>query len=78
VQQQQQEKFKEVMKQKPEFQKKAFDLYGIKMVEGENRPVDLIMREAYLDFYSKSLQPSNSTGVAYSKRLQEEHKEHTA
>jgi len=36
------------------------------------------MREAYLDFYSKSLQPSNTDGFAYSKRLQKEQKEHNA
>lgn len=36
------------------------------------------MREAYLNFYSKSLQPSNTDGFAYSKRLQKEQKEHNA
>ena len=36
------------------------------------------MRQAYLDYYSLSLQKSNTSGVAYSKRLQAEQKEHNA
>ena len=47
--------FEAVMKRKNEFQKKAFELYGCKLAEGENRPLELVLREAYLDFYSKSL-----------------------
>lgn len=75
-QREQQELFMEVMKKRPEFQKKSCELYGIKPVG--DKPLELIMREAYLDFYSKSLQPSNKDGVAYSKRLQKEQKEHNA
>ena len=48
-----------VIKQRPEYQKKAMDLYEIKLVDGEKRSGDLIMREAYLDFYTKSMQSSN-------------------
>ena len=60
----------EVMKRRPEFQKKAAELYDIK--QANSVPLELVMREAYLDFYSKSLQPSNKDGFAYSKRLQKE------
>lgn len=66
----------EVMKRRPEFQKKAAELYDIK--QANSVPLELVMREAYLDFYSKSLQPSNKDGFAYSKRLQKEQKEHNA
>lgn len=41
------------MKRRPEFQKAAAALYDIKTVDF--MPLELIMREAYLDFYSKSL-----------------------
>jgi hypothetical protein len=64
----------QVMAKRPEFQKKAAELYGIFPVPG--KALELTMREAYLDFYSKSLQPSNTDGFAYSKRLQTEQKEH--
>ena len=62
----------EVMKRRPEFQKAAAELYNIKPVP--KKAMELTMREAYLDFYSKSLQPSNKDGFAYSKRLQKEQK----
>ena len=68
-QKQQQDKFIEIMKRRPEFQEKAMALYGVKTKAGESRKNELIMRECYLDFYSKSLQPENKSGVAYSKRL---------
>ena len=51
-------------------------LYGVMKKPEEKRKLDQIMREAYLDFYSKSLQPDNKSGVAYSKRLQLEQKQH--
>ena len=66
----------EVMKKRPEYQKLSCELYDIKPMPG--KPLELIMREAYLNFYSKSLQPSNTDGFAYSKRLQKEQKEHNA
>jgi len=62
------------MKRRPEFQEKAMALYGVKTKAGESRKNELIMRECYLDFYSKSLQPENKSGVSYSKRLQLEQK----
>jgi len=43
----------EVMKKRPEFQKKAAELYGIKTIN--EMPLEMALREAYLDFYSKSL-----------------------
>jgi len=46
------------------------NLYSIKKKNGDSRTDELLMREVYLDFYSKSLQPDNKSGVAYSKRLQ--------
>lgn len=61
-------KFEEIVGRKPEFQKKAMELYGVKLRDGDTRSVDLVMREVYLDFYTKSLQP-DSAGIAYSKRL---------
>lgn len=68
----------EAMKRRPVFQKKAMELYDVKLVDGEKRSTELIMREAYLDFYSKSLQKTNEGGVVYSKRLQKEQREHNA
>lgn len=53
-------------------------LYDVKKNPGDQRKIELIMRETYLDFYSKSLQPDNKTGVAYSKRLQLEQKQHNS
>ena len=44
------------MKRKPEFQEEALKLYGVMLKPGEKRKLELIMRETYLDFYSKSLQ----------------------
>ena len=52
------------------------EFYGVKMQENDTRPVALLMREVYLDFYSKSLQPTNTGKWAYSKRLNEEAKDH--
>ena len=54
------------------------ELYGIKKQPNDKRSNELLMREVYLDFYSKSLQPDNKNGVAYSKRLQIEQKQHNA
>ena len=52
-------------------------LYGVTKVPGEDRDIEQLMKEIYLDFYSNSLQPENDKGKwAYSKRLQEEAKEH--
>lgn len=61
----QQEKFIEVMKKRPDFQKAAAALYDIKT--SSDMPLEMAMREAYLDFYSKSLQIKDQP--AYSKRL---------
>ena len=66
------------MLKRSEFQKKSMELYDIKLVDGEKRSSELIMREVYLDFYSKSLQPENKGGLVYSKRLQVEQKQHNA
>ena len=76
IQKKQQDEFVEIMKRKPEFQEQALKLYGVILKPGEKRKLELIMRETYLDFYSKSLQPDNKSGVAYSKRLQLEQKQH--
>lgn len=38
-----------------EFQKKAMELYGIKLHPWDKRPHELVMREVYLDFYTKSM-----------------------
>lgn len=53
-------------------------MYDITLQEGDTRKIEFILREAYLDFYSLSLQKTNVSGVAYSKRLQMEQKEHNA
>ena len=68
-----------VFANKPDYQKQALDLYGIKIPENESRSIMTIVREAYLDFYSKSLQPEyNHNKYAYSKRMNEEQKDHYA
>lgn len=63
-----------VMKKRPEFQQKAMDLYDVKMKDGDDRTPEIVLREAYLDFYSKSLQPSDDPKkgpmIPYSKRMQ--------
>jgi len=61
-QEEQREKFMAVTKMKPEYQKKALELYGFKIKDGDRRPADLILREAYLEFYTKSLQPDHIGG----------------
>ena len=38
--------------------------------------MDLMMREAYLDYFTKSLQPDNAVKIPYNKRMQVEMKEH--
>lgn len=68
----------QVMDKKSEFQKGAFKLYDVTLQEGETRKIEFILREAYLDFYSQSLQKTNTSGIAYSKRLQAEQKEHNS
>lgn len=78
IQKKQQDQFVDIMKRRPEFQEKAMKLYDVKKNPGDQRKIELIMRETYLDFYSKSLQPDNKTGVAYSKRLQLEQKQHNS
>ena len=59
------------MEKRSEFQKKAMEYYGIKLVEGEKRSTEMIMRECYLDFYSKSLQLDSDIDKSepYSKNL---------
>jgi hypothetical protein len=59
--------FLEVLNRKPEFLKKAFELFGFKLQANDRRPINLVLREAYLDFFTASLQP-NSVGP-YNKRL---------
>jgi hypothetical protein len=78
VQRKQQQMFEQVMKRRPEFQQKAFELYGCKKQAGDSRSLEFLMRQAYLDFYSKSLQPENSSGVVYSKRMQTEQRTHNS
>lgn len=52
-------------------------LYGVEKSESDTRTVSTLMREIYLDYYSKSLQPENDKSKwAYSKRLNEEAKDH--
>ena len=43
------------MKRRPEFQTKSMELYGIRKNFSDIRSDELLMREVYLDFYSKSL-----------------------
>lgn len=53
-------------------------MYEVRLQVNDDRPEALVMREVYLDFYSKSLflQQSKPETCSYSKRLQEEQKEH--
>ena len=54
------------------------DLYGVKQVEGDQRDIELLFREIYLDYYSKALQPGNTKGkwIYITKSLNEESQEH--
>ena len=65
------------MSRRGEFQKKAMEYYGIKIADGEKRCTEMIMRECYLDFYSKSLHDENIS-EPYAKHLQTVQKEHNA
>ena len=71
------------MKRKPEFLTKAMDLYKVQKPDGYNLPETVLMREAYLDFYSKSLKAAmgirrenDKPFVVFSKRIQLEQKTH--
>jgi len=55
LQEKQKDMFMECAKKKPLYQKQSLELYGFKLKEGELRASDIVMREAYLDFYTKSL-----------------------
>jgi parvulin-like peptidyl-prolyl isomerase len=49
------ELFTKIANEKPEYQKQALALFEIKQKEGDLRTVDLMMREIYLDYFTKSL-----------------------
>lgn len=53
-------------------------LFDVRLQTNDDRPESLVMREVYLDFYSKSLkeQETNPDKNAYSVHLQLEQKEH--
>lgn len=53
-------------------------MYSVSVQSGDNRPVPVVLREVYLDFYSKSLkeQETKPDNCPYSKKLQMEQKEH--
>ena len=55
--------------------KDAFALYEFKQAEGDNRAIEVLMEEVYLDFQTKSLQKGVITGF-YNLRVQVEQKEH--
>ena len=62
-----------VYQRREEFMKSSFDLYNIKISPTDTRTMDLIMREVYLDFYSKSLDSEKcEMEYPYSKRNYEE------
>lgn len=67
-----------VLKKRDEYQKEAMKMYGVSLQAGDTRSESVVMREVYLDFYSKSLvqQDTKPDTCSYSKRLQEEQKEH--
>ena len=48
-----------VFNNKPLYQRKALELYGIRVPDAST-PIMTVIREAYLDFYSKSLQPEHN------------------
>lgn len=68
----------ETIKKKDDYQAEAMKLYGVSKQAGDDRPTALILREVYLDYYSKSLhaQETKPDTCSYSKKLQEEQKEH--
>lgn len=49
------EKYIETIKKKDEYQKESMKMYGVSLKPGDTRPAALVLREVYLDFYSKSL-----------------------
>jgi len=67
----------ELVETKPQMQKAAFELYGFKLEEGDERSIEHAMKEAYLDFQTKSLQPGHGDVPPYSKRVNVEIKEHS-
>ena len=60
--------FMKLAEQKPDFQKKALQLYEVVQKPGDQRPTDLMMREVYLDFFTKSLQETGGP-IPYNKRM---------
>ena len=59
------------IKRKDDFQIEAMKMYGVSQQDGDDRPLALVLREVYLDFYSKSLkeQATKPDQVTYSKKL---------
>lgn len=74
-QEEQRNLFVEAAEKKPEYLKSALILYGFNVDHMEPKEIDIMMREAYLDFYTHSLQEGH-VGGPYNKRLQVEQKEH--
>ena len=62
----------------PEYKRKAFELYGFQQVEGDDRSLLNLMRECFLDFYTKSIQPEHlDKGVPdFHTRVSVEQKDH--
>ena len=53
-----------------EIQQKVLNLFGIQKHPEDKRNVDFMMRAAYLDFYSKSLEnPESENYLPYSSKL---------
>ena len=65
---------KQILKQGPEIIKKVFKLFHIQKRKGDDRSEDQIMREVYLDFYSKTLvnMKANKYEIPFSTILKEE------
>ena len=65
------DRYIEAIKKRDQFQKEAMKMYEVRLQVNDDRPEALVMREVYLDFYSKSLrlQDTKPETCSYSKRL---------
>lgn len=66
---------REQLKQFPEFQRKCCELFDIKQHASDQESTKMMLKEVYLDFFTKSVQP-DFVGGPFNKRISVESKEH--
>ena len=45
----------EVFQRKPKFREQSMEMYGVQKAVGDERNIENLMKEIYLDYYSKSI-----------------------